>query len=106
LRVRAQRREGCTSGADARCPCAVVWLLTAQPLYESAATEALTPAAMETRVLTPEGGAWVVVLQAPWHAGCVHFAPAFAELAQKYGDAARFGTFDLARWPGLAPRYT
>ena len=105
LHVRAQRRGlRRTSSADAPL-WAVVWLLTAQPLYESAATEALTPAAMETRVLTPEGGAWVVLLQAPWHAGCVYFAPAFAELAQTYGDAVRFGTFDLARWPGLAARY-
>ena len=85
-----------------------MWLLTAPPLYEGPATEALTPAALETRVLTPGGGTWVVLLQAPWHADCVHFAPAFARLAETHagaGDALRFGTFDLARWPGLAKRY-
>lgn len=86
-----------------------MWLLTAPPLYEGPATEALTPAALATRVLVPEAqGAWVVLLQVPWHGDCVNFAPAFADLARTYGGgggALRFATLDLARWPGLAQRY-
>ncbi len=89
-----------------------MWLLTAQPVFDcGASATALTPAALATRVCAPGAGAWVVLLLAEWSPPCAHFAPAFARLAQEHGGGGaegaplRFGTLDLARWPGLAQRY-
>lgn len=86
---------------------ACVTLLTVQPMYDGPSRiETLTPATMPTVAATPDAKQ-IIMLYAGWSSACIHFMPAFAALSRKYacddkGRIVRFGSLDLAVWPGVA----
>jgi thiol-disulfide isomerase/thioredoxin len=84
----------------------LVFVLFPQPIYKgSSKVQDLTPAFFQQ--LVQEGGpgdeTWLVEFMAPWSSACVHFAPVFARLSEKYTtDDLSFGRLEVSRWPHLA----